>query len=220
MAQAISQSTGWRCKAVLLPGHGTRVEDMQGTGSEDWITAINREYDALRGDCDHLFLVGLSLGAALCCMVALRRTQDPKLRGMLLLAPAFGVTRLRAIGIHLLRPLHNLADKGKRASDYFLDHGLYSYLQLPLNLAAQVIRVGGKAAANISKLRDVPVMMFAGDRESTVSLSKILSVARANPWIRLVHLSRSRHILTVEPDKEMMFEASIRFMEECLEKGS
>ena len=34
-----------------------------------------------------------------------------------------------------------------------------------------------------------------------------------------MHLPRSRHILTVEPDKEMMFEASIRFMEECVGSG-
>ena len=79
--------------------------------------------------------------------------------------------------------------------------------------------LGDKAAANMGKLRDLPVMMFIGDRESTVSPEKILSVARDNPWIRLVRLSRSRHILTVEPDKEMMFEASIRFMEECLMKS-
>jgi len=89
-------------------------------------------------------------------------------------------------------------------------------LQIPLNRAAELIQLGREAAQNIGRLRDLPIMMFVGDRESTVSLEKILSVARENSWIRLVHLPRSRHILTVEPDKEMMFEASIRFMEECV----
>jgi pimeloyl-ACP methyl ester carboxylesterase len=79
--------------------------------------------------------------------------------------------------------------------------------------------LGGSAARSIGKLRDFPVMILAGDRESTVSLSTIISVARENPWIRLVRLARSRHILTVEPDKEILFETSIRFMEECLEKS-
>ncbi len=147
------------------------------------------------------------------------RFADPtirNLRGLILLAPAFGVTTARTIGIHLVRTVHNLRNKGSRASDYFLDHGLYSYLQIPLNLAAELIQLGREAAQNIGRLRDLPVMMFVGDRESTVSLEKILSVARENSWIRLVHLPRSRHILTVEPDKEMMFEASIRFMEECV----
>ena len=70
----------------------------------------------------------------------------------------------------------------------------------------------------MDKLRDLPVMMFAGDKESNVSLEMMFSVARDNPWIRLVRLPRSRHILTMEPDREMVFEASVRFMEECLGK--
>ena len=216
MAQAVSQSTGWRCKGILLPGHGTQVEDMAKTNGEDWLQAAQREYEALARECEYVFLVGLSLGAVLCCHVALRTLHDPKLRGLVLMAPAFGVAALRTVGIQLLRPVHNLAGKGKRASDYFLDNRLYTYLHLPMNLAAQVIKLGRSAARGMEKLSDVPVVIFAGDRESTVSLDKILAVARDNPWIRLVRLPRSRHILTVEPDKEILFETSVRFMEQCL----
>jgi carboxylesterase len=218
IAQAVAQSTGWRCKGIVLPGHGTQVEDMMQTNSEDWLSAVQREYEALSRECDHVFLVGLSLGAVLCCHVALQFLHDRKLRGIALLAPAFGVTRVRQLGIHLLRPLRNLRSKGRRASDYFLDNRLYTYLQLPVYLAAQVIKLGGTAARSIGQLRNVPVMIVAGDRESTVSLDKILQVARDNSWIRLVRLPRSRHILTMEPDKEILFETSIRFMEECLGK--
>ena len=219
MAQFVSNARGWRCKAVLLPGHGTRVEDMQHFGAHGWVNGVERAYDALAKDCDHVFLAGLSLGAVLCVHVAVQRIQDPKLRGLLLLAPAFGVARSRALGIRLLRPVLNLVGKGRRASDYFLDNRLYTYLQLPLNLTAKVMDLGGEAARSIGKLRDFPVMMFAGDRESTVSLSRIISIAHENPWIRLVRLARSRHILTVEPDRDFLFETSIRFMEECLEKS-
>jgi carboxylesterase len=216
MAETVWRATGWKCKAILLPGHGTQVGDMQTARGEDWVLAVERAYDALSKECDHVFLAGLSLGAVLCCHVALRRVNDRKLRGLLLLAPAFGVRRSRAIGIQLLRPIYNLASKGKRASDYFLDNRLYTYLRLPMNLAAQVMQLGATAANSMDKLRNLPVMIFAGDRESTVSLSRILSVANDNPWIRLVRLARSRHILTVEPDNQILFETSIRFMEECL----
>jgi carboxylesterase len=218
MAHAVAQSTGWRCKGILLPGHGTQVEDMAKTNGEDWMQTVQREYEALSRECEQMFLVGLSLGAVLCCHAALRHLQDPRLRGLVLVAPAFGVTPLRRVGIQLLRPFHNLASKGKRASDYFLDNRLYSYLHLPMNLAAQVVKLGGSAARGMEKLRVIPVVIFAGDRESTVSLDRMLAVARDNTWIRLVRLPRSRHILTVEPDKEILFETSVRFMEQCLRK--
>jgi hypothetical protein len=34
--------------------------------------------------------------------------------------------------------------------------------------------------------------------------------------MKFVRLPKSRHILTVEPDRQMMFEASVGFVEECL----
>jgi carboxylesterase len=218
MAQFMARGTGWRCKAILLPGHGTRVEDMQEKNGEEWVQAAEHAYHELAGECRHVFLAGLSLGAVLCCHVAFRRSDDPKLRGLILLAPAFNVTPFRSFALRVLRPLINLRSKGKRAADYFLDNRLYSYLETPLNRATEVLRLGHYAAKNMSKLRHLPVLMFAGERESTVSLNTILSLVRKNPWIKFVKLRQSRHILTMEPDREMMFEASTRFVEQCLGK--
>jgi carboxylesterase len=216
MAESLSSKTGWRCIGPLLPGHGTRVDDMEGTSAEDWVRSIDQAYAEIAGTCDHVFLVGLSLGALLAANVALRRSGDSKLRGMILMAPAFGVRAWRAIGMHLLRPVRKLRDKGKRASDYFLDHRLYTYLHIPLNRAAEVLRLGRQTIERIGTLKNLPTLMFIGERESTVSLDKMLSVAKQNPWIRLIRLPRSRHILPVEPDREMLFEATRRFVEECL----
>jgi carboxylesterase len=218
MAESLASKTGWRCVGPLLPGHGTRVDDMEATSADGWVRAIDSVYAEVAQTCEQVFLVGLSLGALVAAHVALRRTGDSKLRGMILMAPAFGVRTWRAIGMHLLRPVRKLRDKGKRASDYFLDHRLYTYLHLPLNRAAEVLRLGRQTIDRIGKLKDLPTLMFVGDRESTVSLEKMLSVARNNPWIRLIRLPRSRHILPVEPDREMLFEATRRFVEECLER--
>src|SRR6185295_15450859 len=133
MAEAVVQATGWNCVGPLLPGHGTRLEDLQGTTSKDWSDAVERAYADLSRQCDRVFVVGLSLGALLACHLALRRSPDPKLRGLILMAPAFAVTTRRSLGIHAGRVVGYLRNKGTRASDYFLDHHLYSYLQIPLN---------------------------------------------------------------------------------------
>ena len=216
MAESIARRNGWRCVGPLLPGHGAHVDDMQKTHAGDWVAAVEAAYKELTRSCRQVFLVGLSLGAVLACHVALRRLEDPKLRGMILMAPAFGVQRFRETAIRLLRPIRKLREKGSRASDYFLDNKLYTYLHIPLNRAAELLRLGKQAMAEMPKLQRLPTLMFVGDRESTVSLEKMLSVVGRNPWIRLVRLPRSRHILTVEPDREMLFEATSLFVEECL----
>jgi carboxylesterase len=216
MASFIKNATGWRCAGPLLPGHGSRIEDLRYTRGEDWVAAVEKAYATLSQDCSQVFLVGLSMGAVLACHVALRRSGDGKLRGVILLAPAFGVRRWRSVVVHLLGPLGYASGKTRRAADYFLDNRLFTYLATPLDRAADVIRLGREASRSMSSLRDLPVMMATGDRESTVSLQKMLTVAAENPWIQLVRLPRSRHIVTVEPDAELLFEHSLRFVKECL----
>src|ERR1700730_12909253 len=55
---------------MLLPGHGSKVKDMLGTGWEDWSQAVRNELRALKQCCDVVFLVGHSLGGALSLHVA------------------------------------------------------------------------------------------------------------------------------------------------------
>lgn len=216
MAEYLAEHTNWRCKGILLPGHGTMVEDMRNAAGEDWIAAVEKAYDDLARECRHVFLAGVSLGATICCHMGLRRREDPKLRGLILMAPAFGISLEKSAAIRLLRPFIKLRKKNRRASDYFLDHQLYSYVYNPLNRVADLLSLGSAALGRLGELEGLPVVLFAGDLESTVSLEKMHAAARCNPWIRFVRLPNSRHILTLEPDREMMFEATVKFVEECL----
>ncbi len=55
---------------MLLPGHGSRVRDLVLTGWDDWAKAVTEELNALKQNCDVVFLVGHSLGGALSLHVA------------------------------------------------------------------------------------------------------------------------------------------------------
>ncbi len=50
---------------ILLPGHGSQVQDMMALGWEEWATAVRQEYQTLRQRCERVFLIGHSLGGAL-----------------------------------------------------------------------------------------------------------------------------------------------------------
>lgn len=67
---------GLRVSAPLLPGHGTRPEDMQATGPADWLAAAERALADLRADCERVAVVGLSLGALLAIELAAGRPGD------------------------------------------------------------------------------------------------------------------------------------------------
>jgi carboxylesterase len=55
---------------MLLPGHGTTVRDMMTLGWTEWERAVHEELQQLKQRCDVVFLIGHSLGAALCLHTA------------------------------------------------------------------------------------------------------------------------------------------------------
>jgi carboxylesterase len=55
---------------VLLPGHGTNVRDMLPLGWSEWSDAVYQELQKLKQRCDSVFLIGHSLGGALCLHLA------------------------------------------------------------------------------------------------------------------------------------------------------
>jgi carboxylesterase len=55
---------------VLLPDHGIHVRDMLLLGWLEWSVAVREEFLKLKRQCDYVFLVGHSLGGALCLHIA------------------------------------------------------------------------------------------------------------------------------------------------------
>lgn len=59
---------------MLLPGHGTNVRDMLPLGWPEWAEAVREALHKLKQWCDCVFLVGHSLGGALCLHLAASET--------------------------------------------------------------------------------------------------------------------------------------------------
>lgn len=55
---------------ITLPGHGTHVRDMLALGWPEWAAAVLEEVRVLKQRCDVVFLIGHSLGGALCLHAA------------------------------------------------------------------------------------------------------------------------------------------------------
>ncbi len=61
---------GFLTENMLLPGHGTDVRDMLPIGWSEWARAVRSELQQLKKRCTRTFLVGHSLGGALCLHTA------------------------------------------------------------------------------------------------------------------------------------------------------
>jgi esterase/lipase len=75
-------------RSILLPGHGTKPDDLLYTTYHDWLQAVHYGINSLRRDVEHIFLVGFSTGAALSIYHSL---QDQTIAGIILLSPAIQI---------------------------------------------------------------------------------------------------------------------------------
>jgi carboxylesterase len=54
---------GYTVAGPLLPGHGTRPEDLNRVSWQDWVGAAEEVYQKLSARCQRIFLGGESMGA-------------------------------------------------------------------------------------------------------------------------------------------------------------
>lgn len=77
---------GFLVRTVLLPGHGTRPEDLLGVDLKEWQRVVREQSEALQRDVEHVYLGGFSTGANLVLEYAYG---NPDVAGLLLFSPGF-----------------------------------------------------------------------------------------------------------------------------------
>lgn len=77
---------GFLVRTVLLPGHGTKVEDLLTVRFADWRQVVKQQTEQLQREVKQVYLGGFSTGANLVVLEALQRDDTA---GLLLLSPAF-----------------------------------------------------------------------------------------------------------------------------------
>ena len=77
---------GYLVRTVLLPGHGSKVGDLQLPTLQDWQEVVDYHTQLLKKDYDSVWLGGYSTGANL---VTSQAINDSSIKGLMLFSPAF-----------------------------------------------------------------------------------------------------------------------------------
>lgn len=175
---------GYLVRTVLLPGHGTRPEDILEVTLEDWRQVVEVQADVLRGEVEQVFLGGFSTGANLVLEHAYR-TAD--VAGLLLFSPAFrsdSTYDWLAPWIGWARPWLREPD-GVRPMQ-----NAVRYMMVPTNGFAQFYRSSRQARGVLRRAPfDRPVFMVVAEHDSvldTAYLAATFSTRFTHPASRLV----------------------------------
>jgi carboxylesterase len=194
----------------LLPGHGTRWEDMQLTGWPDWYAEVDRELRHLRERCARVFVAGLSMGGALALRLAARH--GDAVAGLVLVNPANKVHGLSAYALpvarHLVRSTRGItSDIAKEGAQEV------GYDRVPLHAAhslRHVVRVVDRERPQVTQ----PLLLLHSVVDHVVppaDSARILSRVSSTDVTEIL-LEHSYHVATLDHDADRIFEESLAFV--------
>ena len=210
---------GYTALCPLLPGHGTRVEDLAGTVWTDWFACALAAWDELGRTTKARVAAGLSMGALLALELAHERPAE--VGALALLAPAMRLRNQRAaersIWISRMRFLpRRLAIVAKRNAG----RRTPSYDEVPIRALASMIHLQRVIAAKLSAIR-TPTLILEGALDATLCPSAgplVLSALASERKSRKVFTS-SGHVLTEDPDAPEVLAAVASFFDDEIASG-
>jgi carboxylesterase len=201
---------GYTVLGVLLPGHGTVIEDMEARSWSDWLRAVRDAFNTLARRCDDIYVAGLSMGGILALILA----EELPVRAAVSIASPL---RLRNRFAHLSRVVgpflryqgwpkdpDKAADPGRRESEYHI-----GYAVTPVRRVPDFIRLARMAERGLDRIR-CPLLVVQPLKDDTVrpdSPDLIFAGAVHSPHREVLLLENSKHVCTVEPEFDRLYGA-------------
>ncbi len=198
---------GFAVRCPLLPGHGTRWQDCNGSTHEQWTSTVEAAFDELAADCDRVFVAGLSMGGTLATRFAEVRPDD--VAGLLLVNPALLTQRVDA---KLLPLLARITPSWAPIASDIKKPGVseLAYPKLPTRAMMQLRQLWAATRADLARVT-APVIVFHSVEDHVVEPvnSTILLAGVGSSDTTEVLLEDSYHVATLDNDAPRIFSGSV-----------
>jgi carboxylesterase len=224
---------GFTVRAVQLAGHCGSAADLLSTGWRDWYGSVEAAALELRGEVDHLFVAGLSMGALLALKLAFEHPSA--VAGVGLYGTTFrydgwavpGIARLSfllplvcALGYGRRRQFLETFPygiKSERIRGWIVgsmlagDSGAGGLPGNPWPSLAEFVRLSGHVRRRLPRVR-APCLVVHSTEDDIASLHNVAMVEqRVRAPVETVLLDNSYHMVSVDQQRDVVIERSVRF---------
>jgi carboxylesterase len=202
---------GYTVTVPLLPGHGTRPEDLNLVKWQEWPAKVENDLNALLQTCEKVFICGLSMGGGTTLNVATRYSKQ--LAGIILVNPMIHVKLVPHQLAWVISRFQKLRDS---VGDDIKRPGIteWGYDSLPAVGVYQLLKM---LSYTRKRLHDVtaPLQLFHSVEDHTlpVSNTEIIMAGVNSREKNRIELVNSYHVATLDYDQEIIFENSRIFIE-------
>lgn len=204
---------GFTVHGLRLPGHGTRIEELDRTTWKDWYDAVEEAFESLRLMCGQVAVVGQSLGGLLSLHLAAQRPD------------------VAAVG-SLATPLW-LEGLGAKVADWAA-RGALRWPSMPKLMRTDVRdrrvrrenpcydRIPTRALGELARFMKLvggelegvhcPVLVLHGQHDHTAPVGCAAKIAARTRAVRTRILPRSYHLIAADVERDIVAAEVIDFM--------
>ena len=208
-AQALAEQ-GYAVEVPLLPGHGTRWQDLNRVSWTQWYDEAAAAFDRLRESCDAVVVGGLSMGGSVVLRIAEER--GDQVAGIVLVNAFVSSTRkeLKALPVlkHVVPSLRGVVNDIKKP-----DQDEHGYPRLPLKGLSAVTEMWGTVVPDLKRVTQ-PLLYFRSSDDHVIDPSSSPTVLRGVASVDVEErlLDNSYHVATLDHDAERIFAESAEFV--------
>ncbi|EME54187.1 alpha/beta hydrolase [Amycolatopsis decaplanina] len=200
---------GYTVRCPLLPGHGTRWQDMNRTGWEDWYGAVREELLALFSTCETVFVAGMSMGGTLTLRLA--EEFGDRIAGIVLVNPSVLTLRwdakLLPVLSRILPSVPGVANDIAKPGETEL-----AYSRTPVRAAASLAKLWKVTRADLGKvIQPVLLLHSAVDHIVEPVNSQVILEGIGSDDVTEVVLENSFHVATQDHDAGLIFTRTVDF---------
>ncbi|MCA1709104.1 MAG: alpha/beta fold hydrolase, partial [Actinobacteria bacterium] len=187
-------------------------ENLNTKTNEDWTRAVEGAFHELAAECEEVFLVALSFGAALALDLAARYPDE--VAGIVTLAGFVASKDPRRFLSPLIRKLvKSLPGVGNDIADPELKEIVYD--RIPTNAAYFLLRQLKRARVGLPAVT-APILVMHGRNDHTVPPfnAQLIYDSVSSIDKELVWLANSYHVITLDHDRTEVFDRTYQFIVE------
>ena len=201
---------GYAVEVPLLPGHGTRWQDLNQVAWTEWYAEAERAFDVLAASCEAVVVAGLSMGGS----VALRLAEErgAEVAGVVLVNPFVSSKRLdlKLLPVlkHLVPALDGVTNDIKKPNQDEI-----GYPKLPLKGVAAITKLWKAVVPDLPKVTQ-PLLYFRSTEDHVIDQSSTPTVlgAISSRDVSERVLTNSYHVATLDHEAEIVFAESADFI--------
>jgi carboxylesterase len=213
---------GFPVRGVLLPGHGTTVEDLGRTRWTDWRDAVVGEAERLAAETRAVAAVGMSLGGLLALHLA--ATRPDLARALVVCGTPIESAALRVRLLPWLARVPWFAarwatipkrgDGGPDIADPVARAASTSYRAMPLAAILELLALQRVVRAELGRVRQ-PALLLHGRHDHNAPVASMVRLRQklGSRTVEAHVLERSWHVVTLDYERDEVARLTADFLE-------